>query len=64
MFQYRCNTHNQTDISLFVMNIQLENKHSDKRKLRKEIKKIYTELKRNLSFIVLGRVLQQIHIVV
>ena len=64
MFQYRCNTHNQTDISLFVMNIQLENKHSDKRKLRKEIKKIYTELKRNFSFIVLGRVLQQIHIVV
>ena len=64
MFQYRCNTHNQTDISLFVMNIQLENKHSDKRKLRKEIKKIYTELKRNLSFIVLGRVLQQIHIAV
>ena len=29
------------------MNTELENKHSEKRKLKKEIKKIYIELKRN-----------------
>ena len=58
-------THKLTQkISLFVMNIELENKHSEKRKLKKEIKKICKELKRNLSLIILNTVLHQIRVAV
>ena len=39
-------------------------KYSEKRKLKREIKKICLELKRNLSFIVLSTVLHQIRVAV
>ena len=42
------------------MNTELENKHSEKRKLKKEIKKICIEFKRNLILINLNMVLHQI----
>ena len=45
-------------ISLLVMNTELENKQSEKRKLQKEIKKMYMKMKRNLDLIVLSTVLQ------
>ena len=51
-------------ISLLVMTTELEHKHSEKRKLKKEIKKICIGLKRNLSLIVLKTVLYQIRVAV
>ena len=51
-------------ISLLFMNTELENKHSEKRKLKKEIKKICIELKRNLGLIILNTVLHQISVAV
>ena len=50
----------RTKILLLVMNTELENKHSEKRKLKKEIKKICIEFKRNLILINLNMVLHQI----
>ena len=44
------------------MNTELENKHSEKRKLKKEIKKICIEFKRNLILINLNMVLHQIRV--
>ena len=44
------------------MNTKLENKHSEKRKRKKEIKQICIELKRNLSLIILNTVLHQIRV--
>ena len=49
-------------ISLLVMNTELENKHSEKRRLKKDIKKICIELQRNLSLIILNMVLCQIRV--
>ena len=46
------------------MNTELENKHSENRKLPKEIKKICIELKRNFSLIILNTVLHQIRVAV
>ena len=46
------------------MNTKLENKHPEKRKLKKEIKKIYIELKKNLSLIILNTVLHQIRVAI
>ena len=47
------------------MNTELENKYSEKkRKLKKEIKKICLELKRNLGLIILNTVLHQISVAV
>ena len=46
------------------MNIELEKKHSEKHKLKKEIKKICIELKKNLSLIILNTVLHQIRVAV
>ena len=37
------------ETSLLIMNTELENQHSEKHKLRKEINKICIELKSNLS---------------
>ena len=37
-------------ISLFVINTELENKNSEKRKLKKEINKICIELKKEFKF--------------
>ena len=51
-------------ISLLVMNTELENKHSENRKLKKEIKKICIELKRNFSLIILNTILHQIRVAV
>ena len=52
-------------ISLLFMNTELENKYSEKkRKLKKEIKKICLELKRNLGLIILNTVLHQISVAV
>ena len=42
------------ETSLLIMNTELENQHSEKDKLRKEINKICIELKSNLSRIVLS----------
>ena len=44
--------------------IPLENKHSEKRKLKKEVKQICIELRRNLSLIILNTVLHQTRIAV
>ena len=49
-------------ISLLVMNTELENKHSEKRRLKKDMKKICIELQRNLSLIILNMVLCQIRV--
>ena len=46
------------------MNTELENRHSEKRKLKKEIKKIGIELKRNFSLIILNTILHQIRVAV
>ena len=46
------------------MNTELEKKHLEKRKLKKEIKKICIELKMNLSLIILNTVLHQIRVAV
>ena len=51
-------------ISLLVMNTELENKYSEKRKLKKEIKKICIDLERNLGLIISNTGLHQIRIVV
>ena len=44
------------------MNTELENKHSEKRRLKKDIKKICIELQRNLSLVILNMVLCQIRV--
>ena len=49
-------------ISSLFMNTELENKHSENRKLKKEIKKICIELKRNSNLIILNTVLHQIRV--
>lgn len=46
------------------MNTELENKHLEKCKLKKEIKKMCIELKWNLSLIILKTVLDQIPVAV
>ena len=46
------------------MNTEMENNHTEKRKLKKEIRQICIELKRNLSLIILDTVLHQIRVVV
>ena len=46
------------------MNTELENKHSGKRKLKKEIRKICIELKRNLNLTFLNTILHQVHVVI
>ena len=56
------NATQKTKISLLVMNTELKNKLWQKHKLKKEIKKICIELKRNLSLIILNTVLHQIHV--
>ena len=44
------------------MSTELQNKHIQKRKLKKEIKKICTELKRTVSLIILNTCFHQINI--
>ena len=44
------------------MNTELQNKHIQKQKLKKEIKKICTELKRTVSLIILNTCFHQINI--
>ena len=49
-------------IARLIMNAELQNKHIQKRKLKKEIKKICTELKRTVSLIILNTCFHQINI--
>ena len=51
-------------ISSLFMNTELENKNSENRKLKKEIKKICIELKRNSNLIILNTALHQIRVTV
>ena len=51
-------------ISSLFMNTELENKNSENRKLKKEIKKICIELKRNSNLIILNTALHQIRVAV
>ena len=44
------------------MNTELQNKHIQKQKLKKEIKKICTELERTVSLIILSTCFHQINI--
>ena len=46
------------------MDTELENKHSEKYKLKEEIKKICVELTRSLSLIILNTVVHQMCVVV
>ena len=49
-------------IARLIMNTELQNKHIQKQKLKKEIKKICTELKRTVSLIILNTYFHQINI--
>lgn len=51
-------------ILLFVMNIKLDNKNPEKRKLKKQIKKMCIEMRRNLNLIVLSTSFHQMRVVV
>ena len=44
------------------MEAEIQNKHSEKRKLRKETRKIRTTLKRGLNLIVLNTVFHQLNV--
>ena len=44
------------------MEAEIQNKHSEKRKLRKETRKIWTTLKRGLNLIVLNTVFHQLNV--
>ena len=45
------------------MEAEIQNKHSEKRKLRKETRKIRTTLKRGLNLIILNTVFHQLNVV-
>ena len=49
-------------IARLIMNTELQNKHIQKQKLKKKIKKICTELKRTVSLIILNICFHQINI--
>ena len=49
-------------IATLIMEAEIKNKHSEKRKLRKEIRKIRTTLKRDLNLIVSNTVFHQLNV--
>ena len=49
-------------IITLIMEAEIQNKHSQKRKLRKEIRKILTTLKRGLNLIILNPVFHQANV--
>ena len=49
-------------IATLIMEVEIQNKHLEKRKQRKEIRKIRTTLKRGLNLIILNTVFHQLNV--
>ena len=49
-------------IATFIMESEMQNKHSEKRKLKKELKQMRKILKRSLNLVILNAVFHQLHI--
>ena len=49
-------------IATLVMETEIQNKHSEKRKLKKELKQIRNILKRSLNLVILNAVFHQLNI--
>ena len=49
-------------IATLIMKTEMQNKHSEKRKLKKELKQICNTLKRSLNLVILNAVFHQLNI--
>ena len=58
----RCCFKLRKKIATLIMEAEIQNKHLEKRKLRKEIRKTQTTLKRGLNLIILNTVFHQLNV--